>query len=101
MYYCYMLLCSDKSIYTGYTYELEKWVNEHNAGLFSKYTASRRPVALIWSDEFPTKDQAFQVERQIKNWSRAKKLALVDGDFDLHTALGKKKTWKKHKEGRA
>jgi predicted GIY-YIG superfamily endonuclease len=93
-----MLRCSDDSIYTGHTYDLEDRINKHNFGTYSGYTASRRPVTLIWSDEFPTKDQAFQVERQIKNWSRAKKLALAAGDFDLLSALGKKKTWKEHKE---
>lgn len=98
--YVYMVKCSDGSIYTGHTADLENRLYQHNAGELSDYTSRRRPVELIWSDAFPNRDQAFQVERQIKNWSRAKKLALAKGDFDLLSALAKKRTWDQYRRDR-
>ena len=101
MHYCYMLRCSDESIYVGNTFDLEKRLNEHNRGTYSGYTRTRRPVRLIWNEAFPDEDQAFVVERQIKNWSRAKKLALAYGEFKLLSSLAKKKSWEAYKEARA
>ena len=46
------------------------------------YTAKRLPVELVWSDAFPTRDEAFAAEQRIKGWSRAKKEALTRGDWD-------------------
>ena len=81
--YVYILKCSDGSYYTGSTTNLEKRLAEHQSGLIEdSYTHSRLPVELIWSAEFPTHDDAFQREHQIKGWSRAKKEALIRGDWD-------------------
>ena len=80
-FYIYMLLCSDGSIYTGHTDDLEARLSSHRARRYSGYTASRLPVSLIFSGEFGTRDEAFQAERRIKGWSRAKKLALARGDW--------------------
>ena len=93
-----MLRCDDGSVYVGHTDQLEKRIAEHHLGIASTYTARRRPLVLIWTDLFNERSNI--AERRIKKWSRAKKLALAVGDYDLLSVLGKKKTWKKHREGR-
>lgn len=55
---------------------------QHQTGATGGYTAPRRPVTLVWSETFPTRDEAFAAERRIKGWSRAKKEALIAGDWD-------------------
>ncbi|MDC7787085.1 GIY-YIG nuclease family protein [Rhodoplanes sp. TEM] len=80
----YMLLCADGSYYVGSTTDdgLERRVAEHNAGVHpDAYTWSRRPVAVVWSEQFDRITDAIAVERQLKGWSRAKKHALVRGDW--------------------
>jgi tRNA/rRNA methyltransferase len=77
----YMLRCSDGSYYVGHTDELDARVAAHQSGLIDGYTQKRRPVTLVWSQDFPERDQAFAAERQIKGWSRAKKEALIRGDW--------------------
>ena len=82
-YFVYMLRCSDDSYYIGLTSDLSKRISEHESGVLSSaYTYSRRPVQLVWAGEFPTHEEAFAFERQIKGWSRAKKIALIDWDWD-------------------
>ena len=88
--YVYILKCADGSFYTGTTRSgLEQRVEEHNAGKFDGYTASRRPVELAYAAEFRQISDAIAMERRIKGWSRAKKLALIDGDFDRLKELSK------------
>ena len=77
----YMLRCADRSYYVGCTTNIDQRLGEHQAGTFGGYTASRRPVEMVWADEFPTIDDAIAAERQLKGWSRAKKEALIRGDF--------------------
>ena len=78
----YILKCSDGSFYTGTTRaNLEKRVGEHQAGAFDGYTVTRRPVALVYSEYFDRITDAIATERQIKGWSRAKKKALIAGDY--------------------
>jgi putative endonuclease len=78
----YILKCSDGSFYTGTTRaDLEKRVAEHQGGEFDGYTAKRRPVALVFSEHFDRIIDAIAAERQIKGWSRAKKKALIAGDY--------------------
>jgi predicted GIY-YIG superfamily endonuclease len=85
MHYVYILRCSDNSYYTGSTGNLERRLDEHRSGFYQGYTSTRLPVELVWSSEFPTEHQAFLTERQIKGWSRAKKDALIRGDWErLH-----------------
>ncbi len=82
-YYVYMLKCADNSYYTGLTTNLDIRIAEHQNGTDPEaYTYMRRPVELAWVAEFPTHDDAFQRERQIKGWSRKKKEALMQNDFD-------------------
>ena len=80
-FYVYMLQCADGSIYTGHTDHLEARLAAHRARVFSGYTASRLPVRLIFQEQFATRDEAFSRERQIKGWSRRKKVALATGDW--------------------
>jgi predicted GIY-YIG superfamily endonuclease len=83
IYSVYMLKCADGSYYVGFTSNLSLRMAEHEAGLpEGSYTSKRLPVKLVWSAEFSTRDDAFRRERQLKGWSRAKKEALIRGDWD-------------------
>ena len=78
----YILRCSDGRYYVGSTRdELEQRVNDHNAGRYGGFTEGRRPVELVFSQEFDRITDAISAERQIKGWSRAKKEALMRGDM--------------------
>ena len=79
--FVYILLCSDNSYYTGSTVHLEDRLAQHQNGIYEGYTSSRRPVQLVWSQEVQTDNDAFHFERKIKGWSRAKKMALIRGDY--------------------
>ena len=73
----YMVSCSDGSLYTGVTNDLEARLTAHNAGKGAKYTASRRPVRLVYHEPADSRRLALKREMQIKRWPRAKKEALV------------------------
>ncbi len=94
--FCYMLRCADGSYYVGSTKgkSADQRTAEHNAGMLGGYTASRRPVVLVWAQQFDRIDDAFRLERQIKGWSRAKKEALVRGDWGALSALAKRRAGK-------
>jgi putative endonuclease len=87
----YILRCADGSYYTGTSRsdDLETRVNQHNQGTFGGYTAKRRPVTLVYSAQFGSIVDAIAYERQVKGWSRAKKEALIRGDFDALQNLSK------------
>ena len=88
----YMLRCADGSYYVGSArLGLERRLSEHNNGHYGGYTSKRLPVELAWSEHFPILTDAIAVERQIKGWSRAKKEALIRGDFDLIRQLSKRR----------
>ena len=72
-YYTYMVRCSDGSLYTGYTNDLDKRLKAHNTGKGAKYTRSRGPVELVYSEEYKTKEEAMSREWHIKRLSRNKK----------------------------
>jgi len=82
-YWVYILECADNSYYTGCTSSLETRIVQHNAGVIEEYTSKRLPVKLVYSQEFADANEAIRVERQIKKWSRKKKQALIDGNFEL------------------
>ena len=88
-YFAYMLRCSDGSYYVGHTDDLEQRFAQHQSGAFGGYTARRRPVALVWSEAFQTRDDAFAIERKLKGWSRAKKGALIAGNWPLISQLAR------------
>ena len=81
-FHAYILRCNDGSYYTGHTDDLDLRIAHHHAGTFGGYTATRRPIVLVWSDSFSTRYEALAAERRIKGWSRAKKEALIRGDWD-------------------
>ena len=91
--FVYILECADKSYYVGTTRStLEKRVNEHNAGKHRGYTHSRRPVKLRYHQEFQRVKDAISAERQIKGWRRAKKEALIRGDFSILKEFARRKS---------
>ncbi|MCP4977023.1 MAG: GIY-YIG nuclease family protein [Maribacter sp.] len=100
-YYVYIVRCSDSSLYTGLTNDLERRLKEHNYGINdNSYTFSRRPVSLIFQQEFMQFEQAEYFEKKIKRWSRTKKLALANEDFELLTLLAKCKN-KSHSKNKS
>lgn len=88
-FHAYILRCSDGSYYVGHTDDLELRMAQHEAGTLGGYTARRKPVTLVWSDSFMTRDEAFAAERRLKGWGRAKKEALIAGDWDLVRVLAR------------
>lgn len=87
-YYVYILRCKDHSLYKGITSDLERRVNEHNDGRLSNaYTYKRRPVKLVFYQEFTEPNPAIYFEKKLKHWSKAKKEALIKGQFDLIQTL--------------
>ena len=81
-FWVYILKCSDDSYYTGHTDDLEARLDMHVTGrIASCYTRKRRPLTLVYSQEFTTRVEALSAERKIKGWSRAKKEAMIDGDW--------------------
>lgn len=80
MYYVYIIECLDKSLYTGVTNNIERRLWEHNEGIGDdSYTKSRLPVKLIYHEEHKFVNDAISREKQIKGWSKSKKLALSNG----------------------
>lgn len=76
--YVYILLCSDNTLYTGWTHDLDGRLYAHNAGTGAKYTRSRLPVQLVYSEKLDTKSEALKREIEIKKLSRKKKLELIE-----------------------
>ncbi len=90
--YVYILRCSDNSYYTGVTSKLSQRLFQHESGFYPDcYTFARRPIVLVFYCEFTDINIAIEKEKQIKKWSKAKKEALINGDFDLLVNLAKKK----------
>lgn len=75
--YVYIVRCSDNTLYTGWTYDIDKRISAHNSGLGAKYTRSRKPVSLFYSEEFDTKEEALSREVEIKKLKRADKEKLL------------------------
>ena len=84
MYYCYVLRCADGTLYTDVTTDLVRRLEEHNKGKGSRYTASRRPVRLVWKDEFPNRSLAQRREAEIKRWSRGQKEIMIKARASDH-----------------
>ena len=79
----YILKCGNNSLYTGSTSNLEKRIYEHQNNIVSCYTNNKHPLTLVFSQEFASISEAIFAERQIKKWTKKKKLALIQNDFDL------------------
>nr|WP_315174732.1 GIY-YIG nuclease family protein [uncultured Flavobacterium sp.] len=90
--YVYIIKCSDGTYYTGVTSNLAQRLFRHNIGYYPDcYTANRRPLELVFFCEFTDINLAIEKEKQIKKWSRAKKEALINGDFEALANLAKKR----------
>lgn len=76
MFYVYLLRCADGTLYCGYTNDVQKRVAAHNEGKGAKYTMHRRPVEVVYTEEFATKSEALKRECEIKRLTRAEKLRL-------------------------
>lgn len=89
----YILRCADGAYYTGTTRaDLEQRVAEHQFGKYPGFTEQRRPVVLVYSEYFEQIVDAIAAERKVKGWSRAKKEALMSGDFDGLKELAKRRS---------
>ena len=77
MWACYMVRCRDGSLYVGMTNDLEERIKEHNWGVKSEFTTKRRPVVLVWREKQTDRETARRREKEIKGWSRKKKLELI------------------------
>ena len=83
MNYTYIVECSDGTLYTGWTNNLEKRLEVHNAGKGAKYTKTRRPVKLVYQEQFETKEEAMSREYHIKQLSRKEKMKLMKEKIDF------------------
>ena len=90
--FVYMLQCADASYYVGSTTDLARRIWQHTEGLGAAYTqkTGRRPVEVVWSHECAHIGEAFRLEKQVQGWSRAKREALIRGDFELLPGLARK-----------
>jgi putative endonuclease len=90
-YYVYVLLCADRSFYTGITSDPDTRLAQHQMGHDPRcYTFKRRPVTLVHASDFANVDEAIAWEKQLKGWSRAKKVAFISGNFKLLHELAKR-----------
>jgi putative endonuclease len=87
--FMYILKCSDESYYTGSTNNIEYRLWQHQNGEGANYTRKRLPVELVFLEEFERVDIAFEKEKQVQGWSRKKKEALVNGNFNRLHELSK------------
>ena len=99
-FWAYMLHCRAGRLYVGHTDNLEARIGQHQSGLIPGYTRDYGPVTLVWSQDFPSRIEAQEAERRIKGWGRAKKLALIRGDWDLISRLAKGKNSPSTSSGR-
>ena len=88
-FWVYLLRCADGSYYAGHSDNLEGRLWQHQQGIGCDWTRRRRPVELVWCAAAPTRDDAFAFERRIKGWTRAKKEALIAGNWDRVSWLAK------------
>jgi putative endonuclease len=78
----YILLCADTTFYVGSTWDLPTRIDQHIDGFGCEYTSKRKPVRLVYAEEFERRDDAWVREKQVQGWSHAKRLALVEGRID-------------------
>ncbi len=89
-FWVYILKCSDGSYYTGHTDNLEGRIYAHHNGTIpSCYTFTRRPLDMVFCQEFTTREEALSSERRIKGWTRKKKEAMIRGDWAEVSRLAK------------
>ena len=89
--FIYILKCADGSFYVGHTCSVEDRIKLHNEGRGALWTSCRRPVTLVYMESLPSEKQAIARERQLKRWTHAKKLALINGDRATLKSLAKRR----------
>lgn len=94
MAWMYILKCSDGSYYVGSTKNLDLRMIQHQSGKGSRYTSGRLPVELVYGEEYDRVADAYYREKQVQNWGRAKREALIAGKPEILPALAKKKFYK-------
>ena len=94
MAWMYILKCGDGSYYVGSTKNLELRFSQHQSGKGSRYTSGRLPVELIYGEEYDRVADAYAREKQVQNWGRAKREALINGNLEGLPPLAKKKFYK-------
>lgn len=87
----YILLCNNDEYYVGSTTNLELRLEEHRSGVGSGFTKAHLPIDLVYTEEYPTIEEAYNRERQLHRWSKAKKEALICGDIERLKQLSKGK----------
>lgn len=95
-----MLRCADGSTYVGSTRDIDRRVDEHQRGKGAQYTKRRLPVERVWAHYDPSIAGAFAWEKQIQGWSRAKREALIRGDFDAISTAARKRDWDGYRQRR-
>ena len=91
MAWMYILECADGSYYVGSTKNLDQRMIQHQSGKGARYTSRRLPLKLVYSEEYDRIADAYSREKQVQNWSRAKREALINGDYEKLLPLAKKK----------
>jgi putative endonuclease len=81
--FVYILRCGNGDLYTGVTTDVSRRLGEHQSGIGGRFTRANRPIELIYQEPLETEHEAKRREAQIKGWTRAKKLKLVNGSFEL------------------
>ena len=90
--FMYIVECADRSLYVGSTWDLEKRLAQHASGIGgAAYTRRRRPVRLVYFEESDRIEDAYIREKQIQNWGRAKRIALIEGRYDDLPGLSRPK----------
>ena len=87
--YVYIIKCCDKSYYTDVSNDPDRRFVEHQKGIGSKYTKSRRPLELVWVSEEMDIMSAIENEKKIKGWRRKKKEAIINGQWNRLPVLSK------------
>ena len=99
MAFTYILRCADGSYYAGSTAgELHRRIEQHRSGMGSEYTSKRLPLELVWAAEFDRVDDAYFLEKRIHGWSRAKREALIAGEFERLPGLSRKELFARQRE---
>src|SRR5437763_1174771 len=91
-FFTYILRCADGSLYVGHIHDLRERLKAHDDGRGASWTACRRPVELAYHEAHDSEAQAVARERQLKRWSHAKKVALINGDLAKLKSLAKRRT---------
>jgi predicted GIY-YIG superfamily endonuclease len=95
MAWMYILKCGDGTYYVGSTKNLDLRFSQHQSGKGSRYTSGRLPVELVYAEEYDRIIDAYAREKQVQNWSRAKREALINGKPELLSVLAKKRFYRK------